>query len=134
MKIGYTTGVWDLFHVGHLRLLQNASNLCDVLIVGVSTDELVEEIKKRKPIMPFEDRMEIIKGLSCVDVVVPQHDYNKKHALEKLNFDILFVGDDHYEENVWQDYERTMDVEIVYLPYTQKVSTTSLIKRIYDRV
>ena len=68
--VGYTTGVFDLFHIGHLRLLQRAKSRCDRLIVGVSTDELVQSYKNKKPVIPFEERSEIVAALKCVDVVV----------------------------------------------------------------
>ncbi len=71
-RVGYTTGVFDLFHIGHLRLLQRAKSKCDRLIVGVSTDELVQSYKNKKPVIPFEERIEIVAALKCVDVVVPQ--------------------------------------------------------------
>ena len=95
MTVGYTCGVYDLFHIGHLNLLKNAKGLCDKLIVGVSTDELVA-YKHKKAVIPFEERLEIIRNIKCVDAAIPQDDLDKFKAWEKLRFDILFVGDDWY--------------------------------------
>ena len=93
MVVGYTTGVYDLFHIGHLNLLKNARGLCDKLIVGVSTDTLVG-YKGKRPIIPFEDRIEIVRNIKWVDAAIPQESLDKFAAWEKLKFDIMFVGDD----------------------------------------
>ena len=133
MRIGYTCGVFDLFHVGHLRLLQAAKGLCDRLIVGVSTDALVRVHKERpETVIPFEQRMEIVKALQCVDAVVPQYSMNKIQAAEKLNFNVLFVGSDWKGTHAWQQYERVLiprGISIIYLPYTKGLSTTEIIQR-----
>ena len=92
--IGYTTGVFDMFHVGHLHLLKKAKNNCYYLIVGVSSDELVEYYKKKKPIIPFEHRIEIVSSLSIVDEVLVQSHRDKIKSYHDINFDIMFVGDD----------------------------------------
>lgn len=93
-KIGYTTGVFDLFHVGHLNILRKAKEQCDYLIVGVSTDENVRSYKNKTPIIPFEERIAIVRELRCVDEAVPQTSMNKMEAWEKLHFDALFHGSD----------------------------------------
>ena len=92
--VGYTTGVFDLFHIGHLNLLQNAKSNCDRLIVGVSTDELVESYKHKKPIIPFVERTEIVSALKCVDEVVAQTHRDKIAAYHEIKFDVMFVGND----------------------------------------
>ena len=91
--IGYTSGVYDLFHIGHLNLLKNAKGLCDKLIVGVTVDSLVE-YKHKRSVIPFEERIEIVRNIKCVDAAIPQEDLDKFKMWEKLHFDILFVGDD----------------------------------------
>ncbi|WP_394218338.1 adenylyltransferase/cytidyltransferase family protein [Halobacillus trueperi] len=128
-KIGYTTGVFDLFHVGHLNILKRAKEQCDYLIVGVSTDDLVEKYKNKTPVIPFEDRREIVEGIKYVDQVVPQVDRDKYGAWELLNFDAMFVGDDWKGDPLFMKLEREfakVGVEIVYFPYTKGVSSTSV--------
>lgn len=126
MIIGYTTGVYDLFHIGHLNLLKNAKGLCDKLIVGVTVDELVA-YKGKKAMIPFEDRIEIVRSIKYVDAAVPQHDMDKLAACKKLGAKILFVGDDWYATEKWQEYEKDFEKEgirIIYFPYTKGVSST----------
>ena len=107
MLIGYTTGVYDLFHVGHLNLLKNAKGLCDKLIVGVTVDELVA-YKGKQAMIPFEDRIEIVRSCKYVDAAIPQYDMDKLTACKKLGADILFVGDDWYATEKWKQYERIL--------------------------
>jgi glycerol-3-phosphate cytidylyltransferase len=133
MIIGYTTGVFDLFHIGHLNLLRNARALCDKLIVGVSTDELVS-YKLKRAVIPFSERLEIVRGLRCVDAAIPQETMDKFAMWEKLKFDIMFVGDDWYKTEKWQEYEArfaAVGVRIVYFPYTQGTSS-SLINEVLE--
>ena len=92
--VGYTTGVFDMFHVGHLNILKRAKEQCDYLIVGVSTDELCESYKHKKPIVPFEERKAIIESIRYVDQVVPQLNRDNFAAWEKYHFDKLFVGNE----------------------------------------
>tara|TARA_Y100000768_G_scaffold389020_1_gene390452 strand:+ start:16381 stop:16797 length:417 start_codon:yes stop_codon:yes gene_type:complete len=126
MIIGYTTGVYDLFHVGHLNLLRNAKSLCDRLIVGVTVDELVN-YKGKSPIIPFQERSEIVRSIKYVDAVVPQYDMNKVEACEKVKANILFVGDDWYNTEKWKDYEKQLtskNIKVLYFPYTKGTSST----------
>tara|TARA_Y100000591_G_scaffold327955_1_gene353433 strand:+ start:211 stop:630 length:420 start_codon:yes stop_codon:yes gene_type:complete len=128
MIIGYTTGVYDLFHVGHLNLLRNAKGMCDKLIVGVTTDELVS-YKNKKSIIPHHERMEIVKAIKYVDSVVPQETMDKFEIWKKLKFDVMFVGDDWYNTEKWEDIEKQFnkaDVKVVYFPYTKGISSTLL--------
>lgn len=130
MVIGYTTGVFDLFHIGHLNLLRNAKGMCDRLIVGVSTDELVK-YKGKTPVIPFSDRIEIIRSLRCVDAVIPQENMDKLSICKKLKVNIMFVGDDWYESDKWQEYEAQFakeGIQIVYFPYTKNISSTQISK------
>ena len=128
MTIGYTTGVYDLFHIGHLNLLKNAKGLCDKLIVGVTVDELVA-YKGKQAMIPFEDRIEIVRSIKYVDAAVPQYDMDKLAACKKLGAKILFVGDDWYGTEKWQEYEKQFAAEgikIVYFPYTKGISSTKI--------
>ncbi|MBR2543506.1 adenylyltransferase/cytidyltransferase family protein [Candidatus Saccharibacteria bacterium] len=126
--IGYTAGVFDLFHVGHLNLLKNAKGLCDRLVVGVTVDELVK-YKGKNAMIPYEDRAEIVRACRFVDAVVPQYDMDKLKMCKKLSATKLFVGDDWYGTEKWQKYEeefKAAGVEIVYFPYTQGISSTKI--------
>lgn len=127
-KIGFTTGVFDMFHIGHLNILKKAKEKCEFLIVGVTTDELVS-YKNKKAIIPHNERMAIVKGISYVDQVVPQENMNKMEAWEKLNFDVMFVGSDWKGTEKWNEFERqfsSVGVDIVYFPYTKGTSSTEL--------
>ena len=108
MVIGYTSGVFDLFHIGHLNLLKNAKGMCDKLIVGVTTDDL-SLYKGKKPLIPFEDRLEIVRAVRYVDAVVPQETMDKAAQCKKLKASILFVGDDWYNTSKWNDIERDLE-------------------------
>ena len=126
--IGYAAGVFDLFHIGHLSLLRNAKGMCDKLIVGVSTDELVK-YKNKKAVIPFEERIEIIRSVKYVDAVIAQEDMDKLTMCKKLKVNTLFVGDDWYETNKWKQYEKEFikeGIHIVYFPYTKGISSTLL--------
>ena len=128
-KIGYTTGVFDLFHIGHLNILKRARLECDYLIVGITTDELAMSIKGEKPFIPFEERMEIVESIKFVDEVVPQISYNKMEAWNKLKFDRMFVGDDWKGTKEWIQIEKDFskyNVEIIYFSYTTHTSSTIL--------
>ncbi|WP_417537145.1 adenylyltransferase/cytidyltransferase family protein [Marinomonas sp.] len=128
-KIGYTTGVFDLFHIGHLNVLKRAKLECDYLIVGVSTDELCMEAKNKKPIIPFQERMEIVEAIKFVDEVVPQVNYDKEEAWNNLKFDKMFVGDDWKGTDKWNQLEKDfkkLNVEIHYFSYTSHTSSSKL--------
>lgn len=130
MIIGYTAGVYDLFHIGHLNLFKNAKGMCDKLVVGVTVDELVT-YKGKKAMIPFEDRAEIVRGIKYVDAVVPQYDMDKLSMCRKLKANMLFVGDDWYDTPKWQEYEKEFQeagIKIVYFPYTKGVSSTQISK------
>lgn len=135
-KTGYTAGVYDMFHIGHLNLLMKAKQYCEHLIVAVSTDEVVLKNKNKRPIINFEDRKKIVEAIRYVDEVVPQVDYsNKKSAAIKYNIDVMFVGDDWKGTEKWNRIEKELleiGVDVVYLPYTQSISSTILRKKIED--
>ncbi len=128
-KIGYTTGVFDMFHIGHLNLLRRAKEQCEYLIVGVSTDQLVMEYKKKKPIICFEERIEIVSAIKVVDQVVPQLSMNKVDAWKKYHFDALFHGSDWKNSDMYnkiiEEFEQ-IGVDVVFLPHTEGVSSTLL--------
>ncbi|MBQ7225181.1 MAG: adenylyltransferase/cytidyltransferase family protein [Clostridia bacterium] len=129
MVVGYTTGVFDMFHIGHLNILKRAKEQCDYLIVGVSTDELVQHDKSKTPIIPFEERCAIVEAIKYVDKVVPQCDKNKFNAWEKYRFDKMFVGSDWKGTDAWKHFEAQfapIGVEIVYLDHTDGISSTIL--------
>lgn len=134
MTIGYTTGVYDLFHIGHLNLLKNAKGLCDKLIVGVTVDDLVT-YKGKRAYIPFEDRIEIVRSCKYVDAAVPQYDMDKLTACKKLGATILFVGDDWYATEKWREYEKKFaeeGIEIIYFPYTKGISSTKINQALND--
>lgn len=132
--VGYTSGVYDLFHIGHLNILKNAKGLCDKLIVGVTSDELVS-YKNKKAVIPFEERLEIVRNVKCVDAVIPQYDMDKFKMWEKLRFDVMFVGDDWFQSEKWQELEERFNevgVRIVYFPYTKGTSSTLINQTLND--
>ena len=127
MIIGYTTGVFDLFHIGHLNMLKNTKALCDKLIVGVTTDELIVDYKKKRSVIQFSERIEIVRNIKYVDAAISQDSMDKFDAWKKLKFDIMFVGDDWYNTEKWKKYEEKFDqvgVKIIYFPYTAGTSST----------
>lgn len=132
-KIGYTTGVFDMFHIGHLNILKRAKEQCDYLIVGVSTDSLVEEYKHKTPVVPFDERIEIVKAISYVDEVVPQINLDKYEAWQKLKFNALFHGDDWKGSSMYDKYERIfrdVGVDLIFLPHTSGTSSTLLSEKL----
>lgn len=134
MIIGYTTGVYDLFHIGHLTLLKNAKGMCDKLIVGVTVDEMVQ-YKGKSALIPFEDRIEIVRSIKYVDAAVPQYDMDKLTACKKLGASILFVGDDWYSTDKWKNYETEFSeagIKVIYFPYTRGVSSTIIATALKD--
>ena len=128
MIIGYTTGVYDLFHIGHLNLLKNAKGMCDKLVVGVTVDELVQ-YKGKQAMIPFEDRIEIIRSCKYVDAAVPQYDMDKLKVCKELGATMLFVGIDWYGTEKLKKYEKEYSEEgirIIYFPYTKNISSTKI--------
>lgn len=135
-KVGYTAGVYDMFHVGHLNVIMNAKNYCEHLIVAVSTDEVVRTNKGKSPIIPYEERAKIVGAIRYVDEVVPQTDYSDKlGAAKKYGIDVMFVGDDWKGTDKWNQIERQLKeigVDLVYLPYTHSISSTMLREKIVN--
>ena len=124
--IGYTTGVYDLFHIGHLNLLRRAKEMCEFLIVGVTSDELVS-YKNKKAVIPFEERIQIVQAIDCVDLAIPQTSMDKMAVWEQYHFNVMFVGDDWKNTEKWNQFEKDFEkvgVDIKYFPYTKTTSST----------
>ncbi len=134
-KIGYTTGVFDMFHIGHLNILKRAKAMCDYLIVGVSTDEVVQEYKHKSPVIPFEDRLAIVESIKFVDKAIPQTTMDKMVAYNELHFDALFHGSDWKDSIMYDEIEKSFSaigVDVVFLPHTDGISS-SLIRDKSDK-
>ena len=134
-KVGYTTGVYDLFHIGHLNILKRAKEHCDYLIVGVSTDEVVESYKGKKPVIPFSERIEIVKAIRYVDEVIPQTSMDKMEAWKKLHFDVLFHGSDWKGSDMYDEIEKKLEevgTDLVFLPHTEGTSSTLLSEKLQN--
>ncbi|MBR1765157.1 MAG: adenylyltransferase/cytidyltransferase family protein [Ruminococcus sp.] len=128
-KIGYTTGVFDMFHIGHLNILKRAKEQCDYLIVGVSTDSLVKSYKHKTPVIPYEERVAIVEAIKYVDKVVPQKTMDKYSAWEELQYNVIFHGDDWRGSDMYNEVEEKLSsvgVKMVFLPHTQGTSSTML--------
>ncbi|MBR3406436.1 MAG: adenylyltransferase/cytidyltransferase family protein [Bacteroidales bacterium] len=131
--IGYTTGVFDLFHIGHLNILRRAKEKCDYLIVGVSTDECVESYKHKKPVIPYDQRAAIVAAIRYVDEVVPQTTMDKLAFLKQRHFDVMFHGSDWQGTDLYKRYEEEFahyGARIEYLSHTEGISSSMLRERI----
>ena len=134
-KKGFTVGTFDLFHIGHLNLLRSAKEYCDYLIVGVHSDEWVKHCKNRPTVIPYEDRADIVAAIRYADEVVKNETRSKMEAWEKYKFDVAFIGDDWKGTEVWNKIEKELNsvgCDVVYIPYTQGISTTELRIRLKD--
>lgn len=128
-KLGYTQGVFDMFHIGHLNLLNNAKENCEVLIVGVNSDKLVQQYKNQTPVISENDRMTIISNIKSVDSVFITETLNKVEIFEKIRFDAIFIGDDWASSTRWQETSiqmKHLGVDVVFLSYTPNISSTIL--------
>lgn len=133
MIIGYTTGVYDMFHIGHLNILRRAKEHCDYLIVGVSTDEVVESYKHHKPVIPYEQRAAIVAAIKYVDEVVPQTTMDKLEFLKSRHFDVMFHGDEWKGTDLYDKYEKEFaqyGARIEYLSHTEGISSSILRNKI----
>lgn len=134
-KIGYTTGVFDLFHIGHLNILRRAKEQCEYLIVGVTTDEAVKTYKHKTPIIPFQERIEIVKAIKYVDEAIPQTSMDKFEAWKTLKFDAIFHGDDWKGSKMYDEIENKfaqIGVDVVFLPHTAGTSSTLITEVLYN--
>lgn len=132
-KIGYTTGVFDMFHIGHLNILRRAKEQCEYLIVGVTTDSLCEERKKKLPIICEAERVEIVRAIKYVDEVVLQNDMEKIRPVKEHSVDVVFVGSDWQGTPTWIEYEKefaSVGCSVVYLEHTEGISSSILRERI----
>ena len=130
-KIGYTTGVYDMFHIGHLNLLRRAKEMCDYLIVGVVTDEGVRINKRVEPYVPFAERIEMIRACKYVDeaVEIPFGYAGTRDAFRKYHFDVQFSGSDYETDPNWLQEKSFLEkhgASMVFFPYTQGTSSTML--------
>lgn len=133
IKIGYTTGVFDMFHIGHLNILRRAKERCDYLIVGVSTDSCVESYKHKTPVIPYHERAAIVEAIQYVDEVVPQETMDKTEFLKKRHFDVMFHGDEWKGTELYNRYEAefaTYGATIEYLSHTEGISSSLLREKI----
>ena len=122
----YTSGTFDMLHINHLRLIEYARGLGDILIVGVNTDELVASYKST-PMIPFEDRIALMRAIKGPDLVVPQHSLDHTDKVKKLKFDVFVVGDDWVGK---YDYLEKMGVSVVYTPYGRGASSSAIKEKI----
>ena len=134
-KVGYTDGVYDLFHIGHLNMIQTAKQNCEYLIVGIHGDAVVEEYKHRRPIVNENDRKRIIEAIKGVDRTEINRFRDKLKLWELYHFDVIFIGDDWKGTDRWNQFEKILaevNVDVVYFPYTKGISTTELRRKILD--
>lgn len=134
-KIGYTDGVYDLFHVGHLNMIEAAKKHCEYLIVGVHGDDVVEEYKHHRPIISEDERCRIVQALGCVDKAVINRTRDKMTLWELHHFDVVFIGDDWKGTERWNRFEKILaevGVDVVYIPYTKGISTTEIKQKILE--
>ena len=132
-KVGYTDGVFDLFHVGHLNMIEAAEEQCECLIVGVHGDKVVEEYKSRRPIINEEDRRRIIASIKGVDRAVITKFREKIKLWELYHFNAVFIGDDWKGTERWKKFEKILadiHVDVIYVPYTKGISTTEIREKI----
>ena len=125
--IGYTQGTFDMFHIGHLNLIKNAKRHCDYLVVGVNSDDLVESYKNKRPIIPLDERVEIMRAIKYVDEVIVTNTLDKKEIWEKVRFNEIYIGDDWKGNERWEKTGKEMEqlgAKLVFLPYTKDTSST----------
>lgn len=135
MIVGYTQGTFDMFHIGHLNLIRNAKTMCDFLIVGVNTDELIKSYKNKNAVVPLNERVEILKSIRYVDKVVICDSLDKVIAYKKYGFTRIFIGDDWRGSSRWNETEKQMGeigVEVIFLPYTKDTSSTLLREKLKE--
>ena len=135
-KTGFTSGVFDMFHIGHLNILKRAKEQCETLIVGISTDEVVLSNKGKKPIIPFTERLKIVESIKYVDKVVPQERYDVEGKIRiaiENHINVMFVGSDWQGTEKWNEIERKLkdnNIDVIYLPHTDGISSTILREKI----
>ena len=133
--IGYTQGTFDMFHIGHLNLIKNAKRHCDYLVVGVNSDDLVESYKNKRPIIPLDERVEIMRAIKYVDEVIVTNTLDKKEIWEKVRFNEIYIGDDWKGNERWEKTGKEMEqlgAQLVFLPYTKDTSSTMLREKLKE--
>ena len=133
--IGYTQGTFDMFHIGHLNLIKNAKRHCDYLVVGVNSDDLVESYKNKRPIIPLDERVEIMRAIKYVDEVIVTNTLDKKAIWEKVRFNEIYIGDDWKGNERWEKTGKEMEqlgAKLVFLPYTKDTSSTMLREKLKE--
>lgn len=133
--IGYTQGTYDMFHIGHLNLIKNAKRHCDYLVVGVNSDDLVESYKNKRPIIPLDERVEIMRAIKYVDEVIVTNTLDKKEIWEKVRFNEIYIGDDWKGNERWEKTGKEMEqlgAKLVFLPYTKDTSSTMLREKLKE--
>lgn len=136
-KVGYTQGVFDMFHIGHLMLINRAAEQCERLIVGVNSDVLVQDYKKKTPVINEVDRAEIIRNLKSVDQAIIVSTLDKAELWKEIHFDAVFIGDDWKGNDRWKQTEKDLEpygAKVIYLPHTPQVSSTLLRVEVPNRV
>lgn len=134
-KIGYTDGVYDLFHIGHLNMIQAAKSQCEYLIVGVHGDDVVKEYKPFYPIINENERKRIIESIKGVDRAVINRFRDKMKLWELYQFDVIFIGDDWKGTERWINFEKQLNainVDVIYVPYTKGISTSDIRRKILE--
>jgi glycerol-3-phosphate cytidylyltransferase len=134
-KIGYTSGVFDMFHIGHLNILSEAKALCDYLVVGVSTDELVKMYKGKQPIISFDQRCSIVAAIKYVDKVISQTTMDKMDIWEEIHFDVLFHGDDWKDSVLYREYQEKLSengIDLVFIKHTDGISSSLIAQRLKE--
>lgn len=128
-KIGYTQGVYDMFHIGHLNLINNAKKYCEYLVVGINTDALVQQYKHKIPVINQEERKYIVENIKAVDEVVMVETLDKVVLWKKLHFNVIFIGDDWKGNSRWEATKKELEeygVDVIFLPHTEGISSTML--------
>lgn len=128
-KVGYTQGVYDMFHIGHLNLLNHAKEYCDYLVVGVNSDQLVQEYKNKKTVIDEDERVTIVENIKAVDEGIIVNSLDKEEVLKQVHFDVVFIGDDWKGSQRWNETEKALakhNVDVVYLKHTDGISSTLL--------
>ena len=136
-KVGYTQGVYDMFHIGHLNLINHAKEYCDYLIVGVNSDDLVLSYKGKVPIIRQEDRRIIVENIKAVDECVIVTTLDKITIWNKIHFDAIFIGDDWKGNPRWEKTELDLaefGVDVIYLPHTDGICSTQLSRILKDNL
>ncbi|MCD8325711.1 MAG: adenylyltransferase/cytidyltransferase family protein [Lachnospiraceae bacterium] len=136
-KKGYTQGVYDMFHIGHLNLLNHAKEYCDYLVVGVNSDALVESYKHKKPVIHENERKSIVENIKAVDEAVIVETLDKIEQLNNFGYDVIFIGDDWKGNARWEETKRQLGdrgVDLIFLPYTHGVSSTILRKEEGEKI